>query len=210
MAPPAYYSHVRSDLLAMLTGRGLRLLEIGCGSGATLLHARKTGLASSIVGVEYVPSMAAMAKKGGVTKVYAGDFAAVAMKIRRSEKLFDAIIMGDVLEHMADPWSALAAAKEMLIDGGRVVASIPNFRYWRVIYNVFLRGDFRYTEDGIMDKTHLRFFCKRNIVEMVSEHFVIEQIQSTLPTSGRIIKAVSLGLLAEFATLQYLVRARKN
>jgi hypothetical protein len=78
------------------------------------------------------------------------------------------------------------------------------------MYNVFLRGDFRYTEDGIMDKTHLRFFCKRNIVEMVSEHFIIEQIQSTLPKSGRMIKAASLGLLAEFATLQYLVRARKK
>ncbi|MFZ5630123.1 MAG: class I SAM-dependent methyltransferase [Spirochaetota bacterium] len=204
-----YYSNVRSDLLAMLQGSGLRLLEIGCGAGSTLLHAKQQGVASAIVGAEYVTEVAAIAKKRGVSKVYTGDFADAAAKIRRAEKPFDAIIMGDVLEHMVDPWSALALAEQLLVPGGQIVVSIPNFRYWRVMYNVFLRGDFRYASDGIMDKTHLRFFCRRNIVELVSENFEISEIRSTLPKSGRILKAASLGLLTEFGTLQYLVRATK-
>lgn len=194
----------------MLQGKGLRLFEIGCGSGSTLLHARKQGVAASIVGAEYVPQIAAVAKKSGVTRVYPGDFATAAAKIRKSEKPFDAIIMGDVLEHMVDPWSALDLAKQLLAPGGQVVASIPNIRYWRVMYNVFLRGDFRYAEDGIMDKTHLRFFCRKNIVEMFEKHFQIEQISATTPKSGRILKVVSFGLLSEFGTLQYLVRAVKK
>jgi 2-polyprenyl-3-methyl-5-hydroxy-6-metoxy-1,4-benzoquinol methylase len=207
---PSYYSNVRSDLLAMLSGQGLRLLEVGCGTGSTLLHAREQGIASAIVGAEYVGEVAAAARHRGVKKIYSGDFLVAADKIRRNEKPFDAIIFGDVLEHMTDPWSALAAAHGLLSGGGQIVASIPNFRYWRVMYNVFLRGDFRYAKDGIMDKTHLRFFCRRNIVEMVGEHFAISEIRNTLPRSGKVLRALSFGLLNEFGTLQYLVRATKT
>lgn len=205
-----YYSNIRSDLLAMLLGKNLRLLEIGCGTGSTLLHAKGQGLAAEIIGAEYVQSVAATARKRGVKRVYAGDFAEAANQIRRAENPFDAIIMGDVLEHMVDPWGALRLAKDLLAKNGQIVASVPNFRYWRVMFNIFLRGDFRYAEDGIMDKTHLRFFCRKNIEEMFTEEFRIDSIAATTPKSGKILKAASFGLLSEFGTLQYLVRAVKN
>lgn len=193
----------------MLEGRDLRVLEIGCGSGSTLLHAKQSGLATEIVGVEYVDSVAALAKKRGIKKIYSGDFILAAKSIHSKEKQFDAILFGDVLEHMIDPWTALSLAKDLLVDGGQIVASVPNFRYWRVMFNVFMRGNFRYEADGIMDKTHLRFFCRKNIIEMISKDFRVEKIYGSMPKSGKILKAISLGLLSEFGTVQYVVRAKK-
>lgn len=204
-----YYSNVRSDILAMVEGRGLRMLEVGCGSGSTLLHAKQTGIAASIVGAEYVPEVAKLAQQRGVKKVYSGDFGLAAKKIFAAEGKFDVILFGDVLEHMIDPWAALAHAKDLLADGGQIVASVPNFRYWRVMYNVFLKGDFRYVADGIMDKTHLRFFCRKNIMEMIGREYRIDRVYEALPKSGKILNAISLGFLKEFGTLQYVVSARK-
>lgn len=209
-AGPAYYSNVRDDMIAMIEGRGLRILEVGCGAGSTLLAAKEQGVAADIVGAEYVESVAEIAKKRGLKKIYTGDFSIAARKIQSKEPKFDAIIFGDVLEHMADPWAALTLAKDLLVDGGQVVASVPNFRYWRVMYNVFLRGNFRYEADGIMDKTHLRFFCRKNIIEMVSQNYQITKIYGTMPKSGKIIRAMSLGLLSEFGTVQYVVHALKR
>ncbi len=197
-------------MIAMIEGRGLRILEVGCGAGSTLLAAKEQGVAADIVGAEYVESVAEIAKKRGLKKIYTGDFSIAARKIQSKEPKFDAIIFGDVLEHMADPWAALTLAKDLLVDGGQVVASVPNFRYWRVMYNVFLRGNFRYEADGIMDKTHLRFFCRKNIIEMVSQNYQITKIYGTMPKSGKIIRAMSLGLLSEFGTVQYVVHALKR
>ena len=205
-----YYSNVRGDILALIEGRGLKVLEVGCGSGSTLLHAKSSGIAAKIVGVEYVPEVAKMAQQRGVKSIYTGDFSLAAKAILKKEGKFDVIIFGDVLEHMIDPWAAVAQAKSLLADGGQVVASVPNFRYWRVMYNVFLRGDFRYTSDGIMDKTHLRFFCRKNIMEMIGREYRIDRVYEALPKSGKILKALSLGLLKEFGTLQYVVSARKT
>lgn len=204
-----YYSNVRSDILAMVEGKGLRLLEVGCGSGSTLLHAKSSGIAAKIVGAEYVPEVAKIAQQRGVKNIYTGDFGLAVKKILAKEGKFDAIIFGDVLEHMVDPWSAVAQAKALLVDGGQVIASVPNFRYWRVMYNVFLRGDFRYVSDGIMDKTHLRFFCRKNIMEMIAREYRIDRVYEAMPKSGKILNALSLGLLKEFGTLQYVVSARK-
>ena len=209
-AGPDYYSNVRNDMLAMIDGKGLRILEVGCGTGSTLLAAKERGIASDIVGAEYVESVAAIAQKRGLKKIYTGDFSIAAGKIQSKERKFDAIIFGDVLEHMVDPWAALALAKNLLVDGGQVIASVPNFRYWRVMYNVFLRGNFRYEADGIMDKTHLRFFCRKNIIEMVNQNYQIIKIYGTMPKSGKIIRAMSLGLLSEFGTVQYVVHALKR
>lgn len=209
-AGPGYYSNVRNDMLAMIEGRGLCILEVGCGAGSTLLAAKEQGIASDIVGAEYVESVAAIAKKRGLKKVYTGDFSIAAEKIQSKERKFDAIIFGDVLEHMVDPWAALTLAKSLLVDGGQVIVSVPNFRYWRVMYNVFLRGNFRYEADGIMDRTHLRFFCRKNIMEMVSKNYQITKIYGTMPKSGKMLRALSFGLLSEFGTVQYVVHAVKQ
>ena len=71
---------------------------------------------------------------------------------------FDAIVLMHVLEHLVDPWAVLARARERLNPDGVVISLLPNVAAWRVRKDLFLHGKFEYTDTGILDRTHLRFF----------------------------------------------------
>ena len=69
----------------------------------------------------------------------------------------------DVLEHLYDPWSATRA----LVPGGRFHLSVPNARSKHLWLPLVREGRFRYEPEGILDVTHLRFFARKDAIEMV-------------------------------------------
>jgi 2-polyprenyl-3-methyl-5-hydroxy-6-metoxy-1,4-benzoquinol methylase len=79
---------------------------------------------------------------------------------------FDCIIFADVLEHLKDPWAILKNVTNFLTDNGFIITSIPNVRYYTIIFNFLFRGNCPYRERGIHDKNHLRFFTFKNIKKM--------------------------------------------
>ena len=70
---------------------------------------------------------------------------------------FDAIVLSEVLEHLADPWLTVKRLATCLKPGGSVIASSPNVCHRSVILKLF-RGQFDYAEAGVMDRSHLRWF----------------------------------------------------
>ena len=76
---------------------------------------------------------------------------------------FDVIYFNDVLEHLVDPFDVLDRIKYKLSDDGLVISSIPNLRSYDTFMKLLFKKDFKYDEDGILDKTHLRFFTKKSI-----------------------------------------------
>ena len=80
---------------------------------------------------------------------------------------YDAILFLDVLEHLRDPDGVLRAARDWLRPGGRVLCSLPNVAHWRVRL-ALARGRFDYTENGLMDATHLRWFTRRTARELLT------------------------------------------
>ena len=81
---------------------------------------------------------------------------------------FDAIIFGDVLEHTRRPERILSQAKKLLSEGGIAIVSVPNVAHWRVRLGLFF-GKFEYTDHGILDRTHLRFFTQRTSRRLIEE-----------------------------------------
>jgi 2-polyprenyl-3-methyl-5-hydroxy-6-metoxy-1,4-benzoquinol methylase len=79
---------------------------------------------------------------------------------------FDAIIFGDVLEHLRDPDKILTTTRRLLKHGGRVIVSVPNVANLRIRLSL-LRGNFDYADSGILDRTHLRFFTISSAREML-------------------------------------------
>jgi len=76
---------------------------------------------------------------------------------------------------------------------------------------IFLKGDFRYEKEGILDKTHLRFFCKKNMIELFQNAgFIIEKITYKLSKKRNLLHKLSFGLFEEFLVVQYLILARKS
>src|SRR5690606_2217936 len=115
----------------------------------------------SIFGVEPVATARRLAiDTGAYDEVYGGYFPDAISGGHR----FDCIVFNDVLEHMIDPWSTLESARAFLTPNGKVVASIPNIIYLPTILGVILRRRWDYRDSGVLDRTHLRFFAKANIV----------------------------------------------
>ena len=69
----------------------------------------------------------------------------------------DCLVFGDVLEHLVDPWAVLARLARLVCDGGQILACIPNVQHYSVIVSL-LRGKWDYQDEGLLDRTHLRFF----------------------------------------------------
>ena len=77
----------------------------------------------------------------------------------------DCLIFGDVLEHMVDPWAVLARLAGWVRDGGQVLACIPNVQHYSVIVGL-LRGSWTYQDEGLLDRTHLRFFTLEGVQDL--------------------------------------------
>ena len=69
----------------------------------------------------------------------------------------DVLVFGDVLEHLRDPLAVLRRLVDRLAPGGTVAACIPNIGHWSVIASL-MAGEWTYTDSGLLDRTHLRFF----------------------------------------------------
>lgn len=91
---------------------------------------------------------------------------------------YDVVLAADVLEHLRSPESTLEKIHGLLIPNGLLLVSLPNIAHWRVRLNL-LFGQFDYTDVGILDRTHMRFFTLKTAKEMfLSLGFKIEQVVS--------------------------------
>ena len=77
--------------------------------------------------------------------------------ISKIAERYDVIYFGDVVEHLVNPVTALEKVKKLLNKNGVIVFSIPNMAHV-TIRLLMLKGDFEYTETGLLDKTHLHFY----------------------------------------------------
>ena len=157
-----YYRNVRPELLRQVPEGVQRVLDVGCGGGE-LGRALKDRGVPTVVGIEVVERAWQMAK------TVLDD--ALLANIERDElpfedNYFDCIICGDVLEHLVDPTEALRKLSRILAPGGVFIISIPNVRFFTVVH-MLVHGRWKYEDAGIMDRTHLRFFTKVELQEMI-------------------------------------------
>ena len=104
-------------------------------------------------------------------------------------------------------WSALEKIVPLLAPKGRLIASIPNIRYYKVLHSLVLKGDFHYEESGILDQTHLRFFGKKNIIDLFENvGLTIETLTSgfdreTINSKRYWLNRITFGLFHDFFVL---------
>ena len=88
---------------------------------------------------------------------------------------YDRIVCADVLEHLRDPGQVLQRLKDHLTPDGKILISIPNIGHIGVFLEL-LSGDFRYREEGLLDRTHLRFFTRRSFLYLLAENGFAGQV----------------------------------
>ncbi len=204
-----YFSNTRNDIISVLpSGKIDRLLEVGAGSGDTLVEIKKRGLASHVTGFELMRLPGTNQENSLIDTFIYGDLDRIESEFPTA--LFDVIICGDVLEHLVDPWGILRKLTSLLQPGGTVIISCPNVRHYQMFWAIFIRGSFLYTDYGLLDKTHLRFFCRKDLLSMVEGAGL--EAKEVIPTfkfykgsRDSILNMLTFGIFEQFFALQYVI-----
>lgn len=133
--------------------RNAVVLDLGCGAGTAGRFLRDAG--NTVFGITSSSAEAEAAARV-MQAVQVADLDALT-DTPFPDVRFDAVLLGDVLEHLRYPHSLLELVHGVLKPEGRILVSVPNVANVRVRFGL-LFGHFRYEESGILDKTHLRFF----------------------------------------------------
>ncbi len=160
----SYYTFPRERLFELIPEDARAVLEVGCGAGVLGERLKKSGKAKRVTGIELNSQAAALARQR-LDEVLVGNIETMSLDAMRDR--FDTLVVADVLEHLVDPWAALFRLRDCLKEGGIVVASIPNIAHYKIIKKLLWR-DWRYEPGGILDHTHLRFFTRGSIEDLLS------------------------------------------
>jgi SAM-dependent methyltransferase len=148
--------------LIKLTGRNKQVLEVGPATGYVTNVLQERGC--RVWCIEYDAEAAEVAAQFCERMVVA-DVEKVDFKSTFPEERFDVVTFGDVLEHLVDPTAVLVRVRDVLKPRGYIVASVPNVAHASIRLSL-LKGQFNYTEMGLLDRTHLRFFTRETLADL--------------------------------------------
>jgi 2-polyprenyl-3-methyl-5-hydroxy-6-metoxy-1,4-benzoquinol methylase len=160
LKPFPYGSHDRILKILAREGRPLRILEVGTAAGYLGQILREGG--HTLVGVELDREAAEQARPS-YEQMCVGNLETIEFPWRKE---FDWIVFADVLEHLRNPVEVLTRSIPCLKPSGKILISVPNVANL-VVRLGLLMGRFNYADRGILDRTHLRFFTRRSLEEML-------------------------------------------
>jgi 2-polyprenyl-3-methyl-5-hydroxy-6-metoxy-1,4-benzoquinol methylase len=204
-ADAGYYANARPDIVAALPKPLGSVLDVGCGTGGVGPGLRAAG-AGRLTGIEMEPGAAEQAR-AVFDEVHVGT---VEESLPSLTGPFDTVLCLDVLEHMVDPAAVLRQLQGVTSENGWLQVSIPNARHVSLMRDLIFRGTFGYTEWGHRDSTHLRWFTRRDIVELLeSTGWKVERVSHPALGKSRGLARLTRGRSTEFLVGQWYVGARR-
>jgi 2-polyprenyl-3-methyl-5-hydroxy-6-metoxy-1,4-benzoquinol methylase len=167
-----YYDNVNEDLLRSIPPDATKVCEVGCGTGEMAHLYKQINPDGRYYGIELDFNSYREASErrhvfadivnSDCEKIWGYHYGMLAPDL-------DVLIYGDTLEHLKDPWSHLThAVTEWVKPGGQVIACVPNSQNFGFI-EALMAGEFHYQDDGLLDRTHLRFFTRKTLIEMFEQ-----------------------------------------
>lgn len=204
----SYYGRLRQEMRPFVPRTARVLLDVGCGDGsfAAGLRAERQaeGRTLEIWGLELDGQAAALAAER-LDRVITGPAEASVAEL--PDGRFDCVVLNDILEHLAWPEKLLHALHRVLAPGACLVASLPNVRHFHNVWDLVVRGDWGYQDEGIRDRTHLRFFTRSSMRSLFerSGYRLLQQvgINPTRSWRFRLCNLLCCGGLAEMRYLQF-------
>ena len=208
-ASDAYYNQEKPFLFHLIPDGPNVIMDCGCAAGRLGKKLLDLNKASEVIGVEIFEPAAREAMKV-YSRVHIGDIEHMDLNYK---EYFDIVICGDILEHLKEPRKLVQQVHHMLKCNGLLICCVPNIRYWRIWRDVIVKGDFRYTAEGILDQTHLRFFTSRSLKRMLTEaSFAVDYCGMKLAVGPKqqAFNFLTFGRFQEFLGFQIIVSARKR
>ncbi|NCN87488.1 MAG: class I SAM-dependent methyltransferase [Candidatus Pacebacteria bacterium] len=187
------------------------VLDIGCATGFMGKYLKeKKGC--KVAGLDLREDELKIAKKNldYTFKANIEDESSVKLILNKTKNKFDVILSTSLIEHTAQPDLVIKNMKKLVKPNGKIIMSTPNIAHWTTRLEI-LKGNFNYTDYGIMDETHLHFFTQKNFRELfVKNNLTI--VKQRIDAEGGGLPRLSLALAPFFPNLfayQILLVAKK-
>ncbi|HMK64273.1 MAG TPA: class I SAM-dependent methyltransferase [Thermodesulfobacteriota bacterium] len=217
--PAEYFEHSRPEIAALIPSGCRTLIDVGCAGGAlgALLKTQHPNL--EVRGIEPVADQAEKAR-ALLDDVLIGNADA---PLPENWPRPDCIVLADVIEHLIDPWETLRLWQKRLTTGGWLILSVPNVGHKSIISGL-IRGTWDYAPEGILDRTHLRFFTRRSLMDLLNQTgfrlIRLERIKSR-GLSSKIVQILEspwtdhrqpkwISFLGDLVAYQFLVAAQRD
>jgi SAM-dependent methyltransferase len=210
--PQDYFGIIRSEIAPLLPARVQRILDVGCGAGATSAWLKRRYPTAHVVGLEGNPALRPILMQR-VDEAIIVDLNQPIPDVG----VPDLILLLDILEHLVHPEHVLTDIARVMAEDATIIISLPNIAHLRVAARLFFLGRFDYRDAGILDRTHLRFFYKDSVIALVEGCGleIVSSVRNGLEDTGarrgnRLANWLTLGLLRDRLTEQYIFSARRR
>jgi 2-polyprenyl-3-methyl-5-hydroxy-6-metoxy-1,4-benzoquinol methylase len=158
-------------------GSGNEVLDVGCGEGFFARSIQEND--NRVVGIDAL----AQPRCADAFEQYISadlDHGLSEALPALGDRKFDIVLLQDVLEHVRCPEQLLEQCHSWLKPRGRLVVTVPN------VANITVRlallfGRFEYAPRGILDNTHLRFYTRKSVRRLLTDHgYEIEKQKMTV------------------------------
>lgn len=212
-----YHTYIREEMLQLISKEPKKILEVGCGCGATLLKCRNEYPAVKLYGVELNENAARVAKQFADVQVCDVESGELELPLQ----FFDYILCPDVLEHLKNPGLVLRHLAKTLKSKGFLIASIPNVMHFSIVRDL-LNGKWTYCDAGILDSTNIRFFTLHEITKLFLESgYRITQVTANFSGARTTddqefmqyissYAKINTKLLKQMQAYQYIILAQKE
>ena len=143
------------------------IIEIGSGSGVLAKAIKHRSPATHYIGIELDPEYSKLSSRY-CDLVLTDNIETPSEELRNYIQTTSAIVFSDVLEHLYNPWQTLKFLRSQISNECAIYVSIPNIQHWSIIFGL-ISGNFNYTDSGLLDRTHIRFFTKNTIISMFND-----------------------------------------
>ena len=163
-APTDIYNQ---DLYNLISDDLNSIIEIGSGSGALAKAIKHRSPHTNYIGVELDSEYATLSSRY-CDLVLTDNIETPSAELNKYIQSTSAIVFSDVLEHLYNPWETLKFLRSEISNECSIYASIPNIQHWSIIFGL-ISGNFNYSDSGLLDRTHIRFFTKKTIISMFND-----------------------------------------
>lgn len=150
-----------------MVGENKRVMEVGAGPGS--ITKLLTSVAKCRVTALEIDSEAIKKLTPFCERVYQVDLNNSAWhEAVEKNGGFEVVVAADVLEHVYEPLTVLKAMTGFLSKDGYMVISVPHVGH-SAVHACLLDEDFEYSDFGLLDRTHIRFFGLKNIQKLFED-----------------------------------------
>ncbi len=216
-----YPDFANPELLEKIPLNARVILDVGCAQGALGADYLRRNPQARVLGIDINDEAIAHAKHR-ISEVFCGDVEKTPMPFNIPDGI-DCIIYGDVLEHLVEPWTLLKEHAKALAPGGTVAVCMPNVEHWTFAYKL-LTGSFDYEDQGLFDRTHLRWFTPRTmaaaleaagltLIDVAPRPIAVGQAEQFINAISPALQALGVepqDYAIRAVPLQFIWRARKT